>query len=117
MNPPPRRFLDEVLNLYGARAADVVTSVLNNERVILGVQRIMVASLEFRDFLQRSVAAALEQLKLPNREDVERLHELLLSVDQRLDDISRRLDALDTPENPRSTGRGAGRRKEGEGRA
>jgi hypothetical protein len=102
MNTSRKRLFDDVLQLYGARAADLVTSVLNNERFIQGVQRLMQASLEFRDFLQRAVSAALEQINLPTREDLDRLHELLLTMDERLDGIERQLERISTPSGEKS---------------
>ncbi|RJO67771.1 MAG: hypothetical protein C4523_08415 [Myxococcales bacterium] len=90
-----KQFFEDILNHYGARTSDLVAAALNNERFVQTVEKILVASLEFRDLVQKSVQAAFEQLNIPTREDVERLRQSLHDLEDRLFVIEETLERIE----------------------
>ena len=68
-----KEIFNEILRLYGSRSGEMLTGLLNNERFIQGVEKLLIASLEFRDLLQKSIQAAFEQINIPTRNDLEKI--------------------------------------------
>jgi len=103
-----RQILGDILQHYSTRTSEVVSSLLNNEKFIQSVQRVLVASLEFRDLLQKSIQTALEQVNVPTRTDIEHLLEgqraledRLYALEETLERIEARLSDHDDRPKPR----------------
>ncbi len=99
-----KRIFEEVLHHYGNRTTDFVFGILNNEKFVKSFERVLVASFEFRELVQKSVQAGLEQLNIPTREDVDRLlafqqdlEDRLLALEEGQERIEAKLDALKKP--------------------
>ncbi len=98
------RFFDDLRGMYSDRISEALTAIMNNERFMMTFQKMMLASLEFRDIIQKSVTAALEQVNIPTKGDVaklqEELHALedrLFSVEEIMERMETKLDALQVP--------------------
>ncbi len=89
-----RQFFEDILHLYGVRAGDALAVLLNNERFIMGIQKMLQASLEFRDFMQKAIQTALTQLNLPTRDDFARLEQGQQDLEDRLFAIEAQIERL-----------------------
>lgn len=96
-----KQFFEDILQLYTNRSSEWLTALLNSDRFIQAVNRVLIASFEFRDFLQKTIQAAFEQVNIPTREDVERiidrqrdLEYQVLSLEEALERIETKLDGL-----------------------
>lgn len=90
-----KHLFDDILHIYSMRATEMLTTLLNSERFIQAVQRMLIASLEFRDFLQSSISAALEQLNIPTRDDMEKLGQNQKNMEERLFHIEQILERIE----------------------
>lgn len=97
-----KQILEDILQMSSYRASDVFTSICNNERFIQAVQKMLIASLEFKDFLQNAIKTAIDQLNIASHEDIEKvltnqltLEDRLLAIEEMLERLENKLDMLD----------------------
>lgn len=88
-------FIDEILKIYGHKATDMLSGLVNNERFILSVQLLLERSLEFRELLQRSLTAAFEQMNIPTRQDTDAIKQTLLNLEDRLYALESAIERLE----------------------
>lgn len=106
-----KHLFDDILHIYSLRATEMLTTLLNSERFIQAVQRMLIASLEFRDFLQSSISAALEQLNIPTRDDMEKLGQNQKDMEERLFRIEQILERIEKKSLPQAREKRAGTKK------
>ena len=68
--------------------------LLSRDRVFDAVQRGLSASLTARKAFERNVVRVLSGVNVPTRQDLDRLHERVQTIDEALDDALRRVDRL-----------------------
>jgi len=90
-----KQILDDILQMSSYRASDMFAAVCNNERFIQAVQKMLVASLEFKDLLHSTMKTALEQLNIASREDIEKISNNQFSVEDRLLAIEETLERIE----------------------
>ena len=101
-----KRIFDDIIQMYSGRATDMMTAILNNETFIQTVQKMLIASLEFRDLVQKTTQAAFEQLNIPTGEDFEKLTKSQIQLEERLFAIEELLENIDnklnSPKKPKA---------------
>ncbi len=88
-----KNFFDDVLQIYSSRASDLLETMLNNDHFIQTTQKMLIASVEFKDFLQSTIGAALEQFNIPSRADTENILTEQQKIIDRLDNLEIQMQA------------------------
>lgn len=100
-----KSFFEDVLNIYGAKASDTLAGLLNNEHFVRTIEKVLSASLTFKDFMQSSIRSALTQLNLPTRDDLEQVMESQRALEERLAKLEEAIERLprvmQTPAKPK----------------
>ena len=89
-----REMRDNYLDAWSKTMVDAVNTEAYAKASGTMLDTYLSASAPFRDFMEKSMLQALQQLSMPSRADVISLAERLTNVEMKLDDMDAKLDKL-----------------------
>jgi hypothetical protein len=89
-----REVRDNYLDAWSKTMVDAVNTEAYAKASGTMLDTYLSASAPFRDFMEKSMLQALQQLSMPSRADVISLAERLTNVEMKLDDMDAKLDKL-----------------------
>ena len=92
---PWRQFRDAYLDFWSKNMVEAVNSEAYAQASGTMLDTCLTTSAPFREALEKSMTAALQQMSMPTRADVVTIAERLTNLEMRLDDLDIKLDRME----------------------
>jgi BMFP domain-containing protein YqiC len=89
----------------------LATQLLSNEKFVLAMQSVIARTLKTREQLEGAVQTVLAGLSVPSRNDLDDLTDRLGDLEALVDELARKVDAVEAPAKKPASKAGKGGRK------